>query len=276
MQPRPCLVGDIEVTPLWDGPLPAGLGKIVDDAQRAEAEALVAEAPPDALTMPVWGFLLNAGGRYALIDAGAGTTMSRDLGQLGTALQAQGVSPDKIERIYLTHLHKDHFGGLVDRTGGAAFPQAEIVLHAREAEFWLDTPMQAMPRRAHRYYDLTLKAMALYDGRIRRAGEGERVGDLVPLLAPGHTPGHACWRIVAGGRSMLAWGDVVHVACLHLPAPHIVMEYDLDPATALATRLKILDLVTSQRIPVAGSHLPGPGVGMIVRKGEAYAFEPFG
>ena len=36
-------------------------------------------------------------------------TMSRDLGQLSGALHAHGVSPEKIERIYLTHLHKDHF-----------------------------------------------------------------------------------------------------------------------------------------------------------------------
>ena len=165
---------------------------------------------------------------------------------------------------------------VLDASGKAAFPNAEIVLHEKEAGFWLDTPMERMPKRAHRYYDITLKTMALYEGRVRRAKEGERIGDLSPLLAPGHTPGHTCWKIVAGARTMLAWGDVVHIAYIHLPAPHIVMEYDLDPMTALASRLRVLEYVTTQRIPVAGAHLPGPGVGMITRKNEAYAFEPYG
>jgi hypothetical protein len=52
------------------------------------------------------------------------------------------------------------------------------------------------------------------------------------------------------------------------------MEYDLDPAVAKATRLRVLDWVARERIAVAGAHLPSPGIGAIVRDGNGYGFEP--
>src|SRR5689334_10934164 len=90
-------IGAIEVTPLWDGPLPSSLGKIPDPQHRAEAEALIAKAGPDALTMDVYGFLLKLGDRFALIDSGAGRLMSAELGQLSASLNACGVAPGQIE-----------------------------------------------------------------------------------------------------------------------------------------------------------------------------------
>ena len=120
------MIGDIEVLPLWDGPLPSTLDKIPDPLHRAEAEKLVAKAGPEALMMEVYAFLLKIGGRYSLIDTGAGELMPPDLGKLPAALRAAGVAPVQIERIFMTHVHRDHYGGLADAKGTtAAFPNAE-------------------------------------------------------------------------------------------------------------------------------------------------------
>jgi hypothetical protein len=51
------------------------------------------------------------------------------------------------------------------------------------------------------------------------------------------------------------------------------MEYDLDPVVAHRTRLKVLDRVATNNILVAGAHLPAPGIGAIVRNGNAYAYQ---
>jgi len=271
---RTRMIDSIEVTPLWDGPLPSSLDKIPDPLHRAEAEALIAKAGPDALAMNVYGFLLKLGMRWALVDAGAGRLMYDTLGKLAAALDAQGVTHAQIETIFLTHAHRDHYGGLVDADGKAAFPNAEIVLHEIEAKFWLDTPLADMPQRARRYRDPTAQTLALYANRLRRVKDNEGLPGVSAHLAPGHTPGHTSWLIQSGGRSILAWGDLIHLAAIHLPAPHIAMEYDLEPAVALQSRLRVLDWVARDNILIAGAHLPAPGIGTIVREGNAYRFEP--
>jgi glyoxylase-like metal-dependent hydrolase (beta-lactamase superfamily II) len=268
------MIGAIEVTPLWDGPLPSSLEKIPDAGHRAEAQALLAKAGPDALTMNVYGFLLRLGDRLALIDTGAGRLMSPDLGKLSAALKAQGVEPGRIETIFMTHVHRDHFGGLVDGEGKAAFANAELVLHEKEAGFWLDTKFADLPARAQRSCDAARQALAPYRGRLRRVKDNEGLAGVSAHLAPGHTPGHSCWLVQSGGQAMLAWGDLIHLAQIHLPAPHIAMEYDLDPVMAKQSRLRVLDWVARDGIAVAGAHLPAPGIGTIVRNGVAYAYEP--
>lgn len=277
MQPqasRGRMIGAVEVTPLWDGPLPSSLDKIPDPLHRAEAEALVAKAGPAALTMAVYGYLLRLGERLALIDTGAGCLVNAALGRLPAALAAQGVAPERIGHIFLTHVHRDHFGGLADAAGQAAFPNAELVLHEREACFWLDSRIEDVPPRARRYYDSSRHVLSLYASRLRRVKDNEGLPGVSACLAPGHTPGHTCWLVQSRSQSLLAWGDLIHIAHIHLPSPHIAMEYDLDPAVAKQSRLRILDWVAGDGIPVAGAHLPAPGIGMIVRNGNGYAYEP--
>jgi glyoxylase-like metal-dependent hydrolase (beta-lactamase superfamily II) len=268
------MIGDIEVTPLWDGPLPTSLEKIPDPLHRAEAEKLIATAGPDALTMNVYCFLLKRGGRFALIDAGAGRLVNPQLGQLPAALKALGVAPQQIDYIFMTHVHRDHYGGLVDDADAAAFPNAELVLHEKEASFWLDNGREDMPTRARRHFASTRQTLALYAGRIRRVTDDEDLSGVSAHLAPGHTPGHTCWLVQSEGQSILAWGDLIHIAHVHLPSPHIAMEYDLDPVVAHRTRLQVLERVTANKILVAGAHLPAPGIGAIVSDGNAYAYQP--
>jgi len=49
--------------------------------------------------------LVSAGGEYFLFDSGRGVTIR---------LQQAGISPDLINKVFLTHLHSDHISGLDD------------------------------------------------------------------------------------------------------------------------------------------------------------------
>lgn len=256
--------GKIAVIPLLDGPLPSSLDRIPDPAHRAEAERLIAGADRNLFAMPVYSFLLRFNDKCVLIDAGSGKMGYESLGHLPERLGEAGVDPDDVTDILLTHLHRDHYGGLV-RGESAAFPRARLVVYEPEAEFWLDGDVSAMPARAQRAVPEVRRVVALYSDRLKRVGQEEVFPGICARPSPGHTPGHTCWQVTSEGKTLLAWGDVIHISQIHLPAPYIAMEYDLDPDVALKTRLSILDWVAENNVTVAGAHLPEPGLWKVVR-----------
>ena len=48
---------------------------------------------------------------------------------------------------------------------------------------------------------------------------------------------------------------------------------DGDPDRARSMRKSIFDMVIAQGIPIAGAHLPFPGVGRLRREGGGFAFD---
>ncbi|MER8762134.1 MULTISPECIES: hypothetical protein [unclassified Mesorhizobium] len=48
----------------------------------------------------------------------------------------------------------------------------------------------------------------------------------------------------------------------------------MDQKTAIATRKKVLDMVSADGLLVAGMHLRFPGIGHVIREGNAYAYVP--
>ncbi len=83
------------------------------------------------------------------------------------------------------------------------------------------------------------------------------------LLEPGHTPGHATYRIESRGQVLLVWGDVIHVAAIQLQNPQISVEYDNDAVAARAARVKLLQQTASQHVLVAAAHIAFPGLGHV-------------
>src|SRR5262249_45631303 len=186
-------IGDIEVTALSDGVLAAPLD-VVLGMDKAEAERLTGRT--QTVPISVNAFLLKLGPKWALVDVGSGNTMRPTLGKLPDNLRAIGVTPEKIETIFLTHLHPDHSNGLVDDAGQAIYPNAEIVLHEIEARFWLDRdPTTGENERIRRNIAKAAVTTAPYRRRMRPVGEGEALPGVSTVLLAGHTPGPAGWRV---------------------------------------------------------------------------------
>jgi glyoxylase-like metal-dependent hydrolase (beta-lactamase superfamily II) len=174
----------------------------------------------------------------------------------------------------LTHLHPDHANGLVDDAGQPHYPNAEIVVHPVEFDFWTqpsgaNDSLQVKGNRAR-----TAINLKPYLDRMRRVRDGEEYLGFTPVLAPGHTPGHTCWLLAAGGGGFLAFGDVVHISAVQISHPDTALTYDLDKNLAIKSRKRILDMAATEHFAIAGAHVNAPGFGYIVRKGANFAFEP--
>ncbi len=265
-------VGDLEIKGYSDGILKTSLDLIVN-MDRATSEALVGGTDGGSLFIPVNNFLFRRDGKTILIDAGAGNTMQATLGKLPDNLRAGGIEPAAVDCILLTHIHPDHANGLVDDHGEAVYPNAEILVHEKEHDFWMAEGDPTEPEAVKRSRARNKINMKPYRERTRRMRDGEEALGCAPILAAGHTPGHTCWRIGSGREAFLAWGDIVHLSAVQISHPDTALVYDIDPDEARRSRHRILDMMANERIIVAGAHVNAPGFGRIVRKGGSYAFE---
>jgi glyoxylase-like metal-dependent hydrolase (beta-lactamase superfamily II) len=270
-------VGDVEVQGLSDGILKTSLDLVIG-MERTLAESLVGGTDNGSLFIPVNNFLIRRDGKNILIDAGAGNTMQPTLGKLPQNLRAAGIEPAAVTHIVMTHLHPDHANGLVDDAGKPHYPNAEIVVHETEIDFWLCDDVANDEDRVKGNRARTRINLKPYLDRIRRVRDGEEFSGFTPMLAPGHTPGHTCWILATGASSggFMALGDVVHLSAIQISHPDTALTYDLDKSRAIESRKRILDMAASERLAIAGAHVNAPGFGYVVRKGASFAFEPAG
>ncbi len=102
---------------------------------------------------------------------------------------------------------------------------------------------------------------------LRAIGPGISI---VPL--PGHTPGHTGYRVDSAGQTALIWGDIVHFPHIQIAHRDVSIAFDQDPQRAAAARSGLLDMVSADRLIVAGMHLGELGFARIQRIGRDYAF----
>ena len=163
--------------------------------------------------------------------------------------------------------------------GHAAFPNAELVMHAAERAFWTDDGARSRaPAGLQPFFDAAGAGIAPYAKRTRllsRADEAVGPG-LTAVAFPGHTPGHTGYRIASDGQELLIWGDIVHAPALQFRRPDWGIAFDVDLDAAAATRLRTMATVAADRVLIAGMHLDFPAFGHVQVGTEArsYRFVP--
>ncbi|SER44128.1 MBL fold metallo-hydrolase [Pedobacter rhizosphaerae] len=152
----------------------------------SEAEIAAAIAQK-ATTVCVQPFLIKRGETYVLVDAGLGLIRSGEA-QIIQLLAENGLSPDQVSIILLSHLHKDHTNGLGYFEGEVFvmnFPDAQIYLQDKELNFALSqdgNPSYNMP---------ALKALAQHANVVRLQDAEGWINDFIRFeVVGGHTPNH--------------------------------------------------------------------------------------
>ncbi|MCD7097335.1 MBL fold metallo-hydrolase [Stenotrophomonas sp. MMGLT7] len=267
----PCRqVGEFSVTAISDGYLSASLDLLANIDPACASALQEAAGVSDPSSIHINCYLVRGRGRTILIDAGAGGFKQWG-GKLRDNIARAGVSPLEIDSILLTHAHPDHVGGLIDASGEVAFPNAELVVHRREVAFWEDDGnLSQAGERARGNFLFARKVFATYRDRMRTFTDGEVLAGIGAMPLPGHTAGHSGYRLESGGHSLLVWGDIVHFPHIQIARPEASIAFDQDPQLSASTRSRLLDVVSSDHLPIAGMHLGEPGFALIERKGKAY------
>jgi glyoxylase-like metal-dependent hydrolase (beta-lactamase superfamily II) len=271
-------LGDFEITALSDGTHPFPVESVMIDTTPAKiAAALAAED----LSLPLQGsinaFLVNTGSKLILIDTGAGALYGDCCGRLLANLRAAGYRPEQVDEILLTHLHKDHVGG-IRQDGKIAFPNAVVRVARAEARYWRDpVGRRKAPEFLRSFFDSAKAALAPYEaaGRLQPfEGDTDIVPGIRSLSESGHTPGHTAYLVESRGQKLLIWGDIVHVAPLQLSDPQASVKYDSDDYAAQRARTAMLARAAQEHIWVAAAHIAFPGLGHLKREGDRYRWLP--
>jgi len=272
-------VGAFEVIALNDGAIdiPLAMYPKADPAEAAQILEATGGAK-DKIPTPVNAFLVNTGDKLVLIDSGAGKLFGPTVGQFAANLAALGVDPASIDIIAMTHLHPDHFGGMLDAQGKIAFPNAQVFIAEGDMKFWLDEAIAAkVPADSKPFFDQARMMIGPYVAGKKTSfmvDGKEVVPGVTAMAAPGHTPGHTMYRVTSGAETLLIWGDIIHSAALQPGHPDWAIAFDSDPDMAIATRRRVFDMAASDKLTIAGAHVPFPGIGHVVKADVAYAYVP--
>lgn len=195
----------------------------------------------DGIPSTVSAFWVESNGVKILFDTGLGAKK----GMLLDDLRELGVDPKDVKYVFLTHMHGDHIGGLLDGER-KVFPNAKVYLSRVERDGWLSLKGQN---------DLQVKTLEAYKDQLVLFEFGDELpGKVKALDAVGHTPGHTVFQ--AG--KLLVIGDLIHGAALQLKYPEYSPDFDMDKPTAEKSRRRILEYAKQNGLVMAGMHLPSP------------------
>ncbi len=146
--------------------------------------------------------LLEDGDGFALVDTGLGSSA----GRIREALAGLGGRPEDLKRIYITHHHPDHIGGLPGVLEWA--PDAEVVASEHEAEIITGRrgPDQASSP-IFRFFSRFQKLPTVPVDLVAR--EGDTVAGFRVVSTPGHTLGHT--SLLRDEDGLLFTGDAFAV-----------------------------------------------------------------
>lgn len=198
------------------------------------------------IVLALHSLLARSAEHTVLVDCGMGDIWSdadadlygleRPRGGLLEDLARKGVQPADVTDVVLTHLHFDHAGGAIDRSGNLVFPQATHWVQAKHLR-WAKDPTER-DRRSFRRDILRAVESDACDLRVVEGQDTILPGiDVLPVH--GHTPGQQL--VLVGeheGDRILHAGDLVPYASqVHLPW---IMAFDLNPLLTLQEKKDIL------------------------------------
>jgi glyoxylase-like metal-dependent hydrolase (beta-lactamase superfamily II) len=268
------MLGDFEVTAISDGTVKLP----VKDLLNAPAAKVDAALKKNFISYPVEtsvnAYLINTGSKLVLVDTGAAGLFGPTLGNLLSNLKAAGYQPEQVDEIYITHMHPDHVGGLMN--GNAlAFPNATLRIDKADTDFWLDeAKMKAAPKDAQGFFQGAMASVNPYvaAGKLKTfEGGTELVPGIKAMATHGHTAGHTVYAVESKGAKLMLWGDLMHVAAVQFDDPSVTIKFDTETKAAAKERIKAYADAAKNGYLVGSSHLAFPGMGY-VRKAAGKGF----
>ncbi len=220
----------MKIIPLSEGAFTIGKTKefipfnlVQDDLQQRATGSLLVEIQP---------FVIVTSKDIILMDTGLGLTGRNDILQIHENLAANNLSSHDITKVLLSHLHKDHSGGVSKKDkvlskSFLSFPNATYYVNRQEMEMAIS---KGLP--SYTLDDFTI----LNDSAnvIFTEGDGTIDNYIQYLVSGAHTPFHQVFWVTENDEKIFFGGDVAPQ--LQQMKNRFVAKYDYDGKKAMELR----------------------------------------
>jgi glyoxylase-like metal-dependent hydrolase (beta-lactamase superfamily II) len=195
-------------------------------------EHQLSNRPAGSLLVEIQPFVVITSKDIILLDAGLGFQTATGTLQLHENLLKHNINPMEVTKVLMSHLHKDHAGGMGIRdehTGAVrpAFPLATYYVNAREMDM-------ALASTSSSYRPEELAVLNQVERLERMDGEGWIDGYINYAWSGGHCPFHQVFRIEEQGETIFYGGD--EAPQYQQMKSRFVAKYDADGKRAMELR----------------------------------------
>lgn len=154
-----------------------------------------------SLLVEIQPFVVITSRDIILLDTGLGFTNSDGHTQINANLSQHGIQSDDITKVLLSHLHKDHTGGIAQPNKKiVSFENAEYYVNQNEWEYALQDNPSYKPEQ--------FKLLERYSRTQFIKGDGQ-IDDYIQYWVTGaHSPWHQAFKITEGDETVFFGGDV--------------------------------------------------------------------
>ena len=194
-----------------------------DDLQQRNVGSLLVEIQP---------FCIVASNDIIIIDTGLGFSNSDGTLQIHQNLWDNGISPAEVTKVLMSHLHKDHSGGISKKNPAAGqkiltFPNAQYFINKQELAL-------ASEEGNSSYSQEEFENLAKLDKVILTQGDGI-INDYIRYeLTGAHSPYHQVFWIEEDGQTIFFGGDVAPQ--LQQMKNRFIAKYDFDGKKCMELR----------------------------------------
>lgn len=200
-----------------------------------EAEHQLNDRPVGSLLVEIQPFLVVTEKDVLLLDTGLGFDTANGTLQLYDNIRKAGYEPKEVTKVLLSHLHKDHAGGIGRANPGRfessevlSFPNATYYVQQRELDYaWQKGTPSFLPDEIE---------PLMHSPQVRFLHDDEGlIDEYIQYRHTGaHSPHHQVFWIKEGGRTIFFGGD--DAPQLQQMKIRYKTKYDADPEKAAQLR----------------------------------------
>jgi glyoxylase-like metal-dependent hydrolase (beta-lactamase superfamily II) len=172
---------------------------------------------------------------------------------LDLALKRNGIKPDEITDVLLTHLHFDHTGGSTKNENGTlipSFPNAKYFVQKKNFEWAMNPSERDKGSYIKESFEPLVKegVLNLIDGEI------DFDNNISFRIINGHTFGQQMIKISDSSNTILYCADLLpFISQIRIP---YIMGYDLQPLVTVQEKKKYLQLAADENWKIYFGHDP--------------------
>ena len=220
----------MKIIPLSEGSFTVDKTKIfipfnknADDLAQRAAGSLLVEVQP---------FALVTENDIIVLDTGLGFSNADGVLQIHQNLLNNGIDPAKVTKVLLSHLHKDHAGGISIKGNmtapGLSFPNASYYVSKKEMEYAAENTKSSYHQED---FELLISSPQLI---LLEGNEGNINNNIHFEITGGHSPYHTVFWIRERDEIIFFGGDVAPQ--LQQMKSRFVAKYDFDGKKSMELR----------------------------------------